>query len=433
MGRGSAGGGALSGTAAPLLVPAVWPGAGVHGVGAGAVGVSVQGVQQEGMVQADSAQIHVCSPSYPQVQPHSLDITPRSRRKSRAQLRIGGGPVEPTSAAASLHARARRPTADTVADEPATRQRGGRPWFEWPARVLAIMIFLVFAWASTFPFFMAMSSHGGEGSIWDTVFDLMDQGEPLTLSLLTLLAAMAGSHAHGKKQPAVSGRTVHLCMHMINIAPLVYTIPWWWPGSFKSAFSNSQMSDLAEGLAYISGVLCRLDMGLCLLPIARASPWLNSAGVAFPEGIPFHRVTGWWCIAQVLIHSLAEIGAVASEGYAGDETPAMHNSTKWDRAMAAIPVFIFPWVERLDDETGMQELNTEGLVNFCGLLGTVAATVILFSALPPVRRNFYHIFYNAHVPAAAIFIIMAAFHNFPMQVSWIIIFLSAASNSLGCL
>lgn len=177
---------------------------------------------------------------------------------------------------------------------------GSRPWYERPIRALAISLFLAFVWVQTFPFFMAMSSRfGGEGSVWDEIFELMDSAEPIVLAVLTVLAAIAGSHAHAQKQPAVSGKIVHLCIHVINIAPLVCTVPWWWPGSFKAAGSNSAVSDLAEGLAYMSGVLCRIDMGLCLLPIARASPWLNSAGVAFPEGIPFHRVTGWWCIGQV--------------------------------------------------------------------------------------------------------------------------------------
>lgn len=110
---------------------------------------------------------------------------------------------------------------------------------------------------------------------------------------------------------------------------------------------------------------------------------------------------------------------MASEGYSeedGATSVVARNSTKWDRAIAAIPVFVFPWIERLNDETGEPEVNTEGLVNFFGLIGTVAATVILFTALPLVRRKFYRIFYNVHVPAAAIFIIMAAFHNFPMQI-----------------
>ena len=45
-------------------------------------------------------------------------------------------------------------------------------------------------------------------------------------------------------------------------------------------------------------------MGLCLLPIARSSRWLDAAAAGFPEAIPFHRVTGWWCVAQVVIHSV---------------------------------------------------------------------------------------------------------------------------------
>ena len=41
--------------------------------------------------------------------------------------------------------------------------------------------------------------------------------------------------------------------------------PWWWKGSL----SESPWGDLMEALAYVSGVLCQFDMGLCLLPLAR--------------------------------------------------------------------------------------------------------------------------------------------------------------------
>ena len=159
-------------------------------------------------------------------------------------------------------------------------------------------------------------------------------------------------------------------------------------------------------------------MGLTMLPIARESPWLNAAGVAFPDGIPFHRVTGWWCVAQVVLHAVAEVAAVMAESSSGAERthhgPA--NASHWEYAWGAVPVFLFPWVERLDDVTGTKELNSEGLVNFCGVLGLVAAVVMAVFATPWVRRRFYHWFYNVHLPAGLFFVAMAVFHNFPMQM-----------------
>lgn len=86
-----------------------------------------------------------------------------------------------------------------------------------------------------------------------------------------------------------------------------------------------------------------------------------------------------------------------------------------EAAWNAVPVFIFPWVERLDDETGVPELNTEGLLNWLGLIGTVCCMVLGIAALPVVRRQAYEWFYRVHIPMATGFIVMGALHHVPMQ------------------
>ena len=75
------------------------------------------------------------------------------------------------------------------------------------------------------------------------------------------------------------------------------------------------------------------------------------------------------------------------------------------------------------------EPNTEGVFILVGLIGTLAAIALAVFALPRVRRARYDLFYLVHVPAAALFIVMGAVHEFEMQVSrhgtaavWVVFF-----------
>ena len=87
-------------------------------------------------------------------------------------------------------------------------------------------------------------------------------------------------------------------MHAVNVFPLVAAHVIWFQRDDPRVVGFAASAGLGELVAYISGVCCRIDMGLTVLPLARESPWLNAAGLAYPEAIPFHRVTGWWCVAQ---------------------------------------------------------------------------------------------------------------------------------------
>ncbi len=61
-------------------------------------------------------------------------------------------------------------------------------------------------------------------------------------------------------------------------------------------------TELWDALGDASGIACKIMLGLCIMPIARRYVWLDSAAAGFAEGVAFHRVTGWWCVAQVVIH-----------------------------------------------------------------------------------------------------------------------------------
>ena len=127
--------------------------------------------------------------------------------------------------------------------------------WELPAQAAIGLLLFGLAVGMTFPFFFAMSE--GSSPIWDTLFDAMEYYKPLSLAAITALAAVAGAKAHGQKRALASFRLVFWLVHLVNLAPLVYTVPWWWKGSL----AKSEFGDLFEGLAYVSGVLCQFDMG----------------------------------------------------------------------------------------------------------------------------------------------------------------------------
>ena len=52
--------------------------------------------------------------------------------------------------------------------------------------------------------------------------------------------------------------------------------------------------------------MARLDLGASLLLADGESAWvLGAAGIGYAEAMPMHRVTGWWCAGQSVLHSFA--------------------------------------------------------------------------------------------------------------------------------
>ena len=306
--------------------------------------------------------------------------------------------------------------------------------------LLSVLFLTVIDWL---PFYVDL-----RGRLWDRLLDLKDAYDtPVgiiagTLTFSIVLVALAGAHApiqHVLHRP-------ELCCHAVNVLVLVLVVPWWWQDS------DADASDLFDGWGYISGKACKLMMGLCLLPIARKSLWLNAAAAGFPEGIPFHRVTGWWCVAQVVIHSvcyplsealdtmsdyrdykyhlahLAHGNQTAHQNQIvhnqtwhhnrtrGPSSPGEFDGTEWHAVWAALKVYFWPWAARLNTRTGAPEVNTTAVFILLGLTGTLGAVALAAFSVPRLRRTRYDLFYLVHVPAAALFIIMGAVHDWAMMV-----------------
>lgn len=101
------------------------------------------------------------------------------------------------------------------------------PWYERTTRVLVGVLFFVLVAGGVVPYILEMSN-GFESQFVEQLSDHWGSIEPALLAALTLLAAAAGSHAHGKKVHPVSGKAAHLMVHAINLVPLVAAVISWW-------------------------------------------------------------------------------------------------------------------------------------------------------------------------------------------------------------
>lgn len=305
--------------------------------------------------------------------------------------------------------------------------------YERPVRALILLIFLILIALDFLPFYVNL-----RGTIWRTLLDYEDSFDTPVgfaaglLGCIFVLVAVAGGRA--QKQALRSCPSLlhpQSFTHVVNLLLLAGAIPWWLHE--RSARTDVDASDLFDGWGYISGEACKLMMGLCLLPIARQSLWLNAAAAGYPEGIAFHRVTGWWCVAQVVIHTVCYTVTEAMEALSDYESWERHPNNRtghvrgpiaidefegkeWQAAWRALQVFFLPWVSRLNSRTGEQEPNTGGIFIFVGLIGMFAAITLAVFSMPRMRRARYDLFYAIHVPAAALFIVMGGVHIFEMQV-----------------
>eukprot|EP00931_Biecheleriopsis_adriatica_P015338 TRINITY_DN11781_c0_g2_i4.p1 TRINITY_DN11781_c0_g2~~TRINITY_DN11781_c0_g2_i4.p1 ORF type:complete len:769 (+),score=70.82 TRINITY_DN11781_c0_g2_i4:52-2358(+) len=305
--------------------------------------------------------------------------------------------------------------------------------YERPVRTLILLIFVILIALDVLPFYVNL--RGNE--IWDTILDNAGSYEtPIgftagLLGCIFLLVAVAGGRA---QKQALRSCTFLLHpeypIHIVNVLLLAGVIPWWFHE--RSIRMDVDASDLISGWGYISGKACKLMMGLCLLPVARQSLWLNAAAAGYPEGIAFHRVTGWWCVAQVVIHAVCytmeEAMDAMTEYTTWNQQPGNHtgqegptaidefDGTKWHAAWRALQVYFLPWATRLSVWTGEPKPNTTAIFIFVGLIGALAAVALAIFSMPRLRRARFDLFYLIHVPAAALFIVMGAVHEFEMQV-----------------
>ena len=164
---------------------------------------------------------------------------------------------------------------------------------------------------------------------------------------------------------------------------------------------------LSDTIGLAAARLARLNLGVSLVLSSRGvSSWLIGAsasqlGVA--ESIPLHRVAGWWCVFQSVLHSVSYFLFYLETGGAQSLWlncfPAAYSDA--DLARGNLTRVDYP-------------LNTMGLVNMFGVVAFLASVILSMPAIPCVRRRCYHVFQRTHLPVAALFILCCALHDLPI-------------------
>eukprot|EP01047_Picozoa_sp_COSAG01_P022259 COSAG01_NODE_1316_length_10755_cov_4.749343_7_plen_825_part_00 len=149
-----------------------------------------------------------------------------------------------------------------------------------------------------------------------------------------------------------------------------------------------------DALGLMAARCARLDLALCLLPAAKQSMWLVVLGGApdehdYSSAMPLHRIAGFWCAAMSGLHSLAYLLF-----YLRVQPGGLHGV--W------INCFPVPLPTHL---------NSLGLVNWMGVVAAVVCLVLAVMALPPLRRQRYHLFQRWHLLLALLFVGCGALHD----------------------
>ena len=171
---------------------------------------------------------------------------------------------------------------------------------------------------------------------------------------------------------------------------------------------SNYWSVLLDTVGVVTARLARLDFGLCMMLSAAAKwPWLlgtTSGWLGYPEGMPLHRLIGWYCLGQSVLHSIAYfIFYFVLYGWIGI----------WQ---ACFPVLRTnaTRIHRTDtNSSDVEKLNTLGLVNFFGVVAFVLSLMLLIPALPCIRKKYYNCFQCLHLPSALLFVLFGALHDLP--------------------
>ena len=112
--------------------------------------------------------------------------------------------------------------------------------------------------------------------------------------------------------------------------------------------------------------------------------------LGYHEAVPLHRSVGW-CAAQSAIHTAAYVLFYLHTGGA--------------RGL---------WLNVFPARLPSGELNRLGLVNFLGLLASLAMAALVLPALPRLRHRYYHAFQRLHATTGAAFVLCCALHDLPI-------------------
>mmetsp|Transcript_16386 Transcript_16386/g.48017 ORF Transcript_16386/g.48017 Transcript_16386/m.48017 type:complete len:750 (-) Transcript_16386:232-2481(-) len=222
-------------------------------------------------------------------------------------------------------------------------------------------------------------------SDWRYAWQSIWMGAPVAA---ILVLPLAGRTSHG---------TVAACVHVINVAWLLLTSVLLIAVHLQASREGSFVAGFSAHMGSATGRFCYMDMTLLLLTVGRCSAWLEKVGASYPSAVSVHRIAGWWCVAQVVLHSAFFLW------YFIDRDPADILST------------LFP-IARSGTRSSYK-FNRLGTFNFLGILGTIAALVLAVSSIERVRRTRFGTFYSTHLVASFAFVFLGALHDVGVLLS----------------
>ena len=154
---------------------------------------------------------------------------------------------------------------------------------------------------------------------WKKVMDSSIQQSAFLFMTFCSLVAIAVINAHhaSKWEAITTTLSLTTMLGILNLAPLIAWIATTYlilqfgdcneTHLAKSDGQCDSLKVLLDAIGIISGRLARIDLGITLLLSANGT-WLlgvTNGYSGLPESLPMHRTTGWWCVVQSFLHSVA--------------------------------------------------------------------------------------------------------------------------------
>ena len=177
-----------------------------------------------------------------------------------------------------------------------------------------------------------------------------------------------------------------------------------WVITFDS--DNNYWSVTCDTFGLVTARLARLNFGLCILLAACGKwPWLHGATasrIGYPDGMPLHRIAGYWCFGLSLAHSVTYFAYYYIRGGWLEI---------WQKCfpIEIATITVTNATEHESNPYGM--FNRIGLINGFGVFALGPLLMTLVPALPCIRHRWYNFFQYLHLPMSMIFILFAALHD----------------------
>ena len=171
-------------------------------------------------------------------------------------------------------------------------------------------------------------------------------------------------------------------------------------------FDDNYWSVLCDTFGLVTARLARLNFGLCILLAACGKwPWLHGATagrIGYPNGMPLHRIAGYWCFGLSVAHSLTYFAFYYIRGgWLGI----------WQKCLPTAVATVTVANATGGEAKPYGMFNRIGLINGFGVFALGALLMTLVPALPYIRQRWYNFFQYLHLPTSMIFILFSALHD----------------------